>query len=41
VKLEPQGRGGTFHVSAKGKGGEAVTGTIRCETFMPHVAEGG
>jgi hypothetical protein len=41
VKLEPQGKGGTFRVQAKGPGGEAVTGTIRCEAFMPHVAEGG
>jgi hypothetical protein len=41
VKLETQGKGGTFRVQAKGPGGEAVMGSIRCEAFMPHVAEGG
>jgi hypothetical protein len=41
VKLETLDKGGTFRVQAKGPGGEAVMGMIRCEMFMPHVAEGG
>jgi hypothetical protein len=41
VRLETLDKGGTFHVTAKSPNGEAVSGMIRCEMFMPHVAEGG
>jgi hypothetical protein len=41
VTLQKTGSGGTFTVDAKSDGGAAITGTIQCETFAPHVAEGG
>lgn len=34
-------KGGTFTVDAKSKDGAAITGTITCDAFAPHGAEGG
>jgi hypothetical protein len=39
--VEKSGNGGTFTVDAKAASGVAVTGTIKCDSFAPHVAEGG
>ena len=39
--LAPSAKGGTFTVDAKGKAGEVVTGTIKCEAFTPAIDEGG
>jgi len=41
VALQPSGKGGVFTVDAKTAEGAAITGTIKCEVFAPHVAEGG
>ena len=41
VTLERAGNGGTFSVDAKTSGGAAITGTIKCDAFAPHTAEGG
>ena len=41
VKFQPSGKGGTFTVDAKGKAGEPVVGTFKCEAFTPAIAEGG
>jgi hypothetical protein len=41
VTFEPSGKGGTFRVDAKAADGSSITGTIRCDAFTPHVAEGG
>ena len=41
VTFEKSGTGGTFTLDAKTKDGAAITGTIRCEAFAPHIAEGG
>lgn len=41
VMLQPSGKGGVFTVDAKTPEGAAITGTIKCEVFAPHVAEGG
>jgi hypothetical protein len=41
VTLKPGGSGGTFTVDAKSSKGTAITGTITCDAFAPHVAEGG
>jgi hypothetical protein len=41
VKLQPNGKGGTFTIDAKAKSGEAVTGTIECSAFTAAIAEGG
>ena len=41
VKFQPSGKGGTFTVDAKGKAGEPVVGTFKCEAFTPAMAEGG
>ena len=41
VTLQKAGTGGTFTIEAKSGDGAAITGTIQCETFAPHVAEGG
>jgi hypothetical protein len=35
------GKGGTFTVEAKSKDGALITGTITCDAFAPHGAEGG
>lgn len=41
VKFEPAAKGGTFTVDAKAKSGEAISGTLKCETFTRAIAEGG
>jgi hypothetical protein len=41
VALQPSGKGGVFTVDAKTAEGAAIAGTIKCEVFAPHVAEGG
>jgi hypothetical protein len=41
VTLEKSGNGGTFPVDARAASGVAVIGTIKCDSFAPHVAEGG
>ena len=41
VTLAPAGKGGVFTVDAKTADGGAITGTIKCDAFAPHVAEGG
>jgi hypothetical protein len=41
VSMEQSGRGGTFTVYAKSAEGADIIGTIKCEAFAPHVAEGG
>jgi hypothetical protein len=41
VMLQPSGKGGVFTVDGKTSEGVAITGTIKCEVFAPHVAEGG
>jgi hypothetical protein len=41
VTLVPSGKGGTLTVDAKTRTGEAITGTIKCEAFTPHIADGG
>ena len=39
--FEAEGKRGTFRVQAKAADGTAIAGTITCEAFTPHVAEGG
>jgi outer membrane usher protein FimD/PapC len=41
VALATSGKGGVFTVDAKTADGAAITGTIKCDAFAPHVAEGG
>jgi hypothetical protein len=41
VMFEKSGSGGTFSVDARTSAGAAITGTIRCDAFAPHTAEGG
>lgn len=41
VTFVKSGDGGTFTVDARSKEGAAITGTIRCEAFGRHIAEGG
>jgi hypothetical protein len=41
VTFQKSGDGGTFTVDAKTKSGAAISGTIQCDTFAPHIAEGG
>ena len=41
VTFAKTGNGGTFTVEAKGKDGAPITGTITCNAFAPHAAEGG
>lgn len=41
VTFEPSGKGGTFRIDAKTADGRAVSGTVTCSAFTPHVAEGG
>ena len=41
VTLAPAGKGGEFTVDARSADGAAITGTIKCDAFAPHVAEGG
>ena len=41
VTFEPAGNGGTFRIAAKAPDGTSISGTIKCDAFTPHVAEGG
>jgi len=41
VTFEPAGKGGTFRVAAAAADGTAIAGTIKCDAFTPHIAEGG
>ena len=41
VKFDKSGTGGIFTVDAKTAKNVAITGTIKCDSFGPHVAEGG
>jgi hypothetical protein len=41
VTLEKSGSGGAFTIDAKTSDGASITGTIKCDAFAPHVAEGG
>ena len=41
VRLEKSGKGGTFTIDAKTAAGAAISGTITCDGFAPHIAEGG
>jgi hypothetical protein len=41
VTLAKSGNGGTFTIYAKAKDGAAISGTINCDAFAPHIAEGG
>lgn len=41
VTFEKSGTGGTFGVDARTSTGTAIAGTIRCDAFAPHTAEGG
>ena len=41
VTLAKAGEGGTFTLDAKTQNGTAISGTIKCSAFAPHLAEGG
>ena len=41
VTFEKSGAGGSFTLDARAKDGTAMTGTIKCDAFAPHIAEGG
>ena len=41
VTFAKAGEGGIFTVDAKTQNGTAISGTIKCSAFAPHVAEGG
>jgi hypothetical protein len=41
VSLAPSGKGGVFSIDAKAADGAVISGTIKCEAFAPHIAEGG
>ena len=41
VTFEKSGAGGLFTIAGKTKDGVAVSGTIKCDAFAPHIAEGG
>ena len=41
VALEKSGNGGIFSVDVKTSSGTPVSGTIKCDAFAPHMAEGG
>ena len=41
VTLKTSGDGGTFTIDAKAQDGTAISGTIGCDAFAPHLAEGG
>jgi len=41
VKFEKSGNGGTFTIGAKTARNVAIAGTIKCDSFAPHIAEGG
>lgn len=41
ASFEPSGKGGTFTLYAKSPEGADIIGTVTCDDFSPHVAEGG
>jgi hypothetical protein len=41
TQFEAAGKGGTFTVYAKSAEGADIIGTIKCDAFAPHIAEGG
>jgi hypothetical protein len=41
ITFEKAGAGGTFTIDAKSKDGAPISGTIKCDAFAPHGAEGG
>lgn len=41
ANLEPSGKGGTFTIYAKSAAGADIMGTVKCDAFAPHIAEGG
>jgi hypothetical protein len=41
TQLEAAGQGGTFTVYAKSAEGTDIIGTVKCDAFAPHIAEGG
>ena len=41
ASVEQAGKGGTFTVYAKSADGQDIIGTIKCDAFAPHIAEGG
>jgi hypothetical protein len=41
ITLAQSGKGGVFTIEAKAADGTAITGTIKCDAFAPHIAEGG
>lgn len=41
ASFEPSGKGGTFTLYAKSAEGVDIIGTITCDGFTPHAAEGG
>jgi hypothetical protein len=41
ITFAKTGAGGTFTIDARAKDGSAIGGTIRCDSFAPHIAEGG
>ena len=41
VTFEKSGAGGVFSITGKTKDGAALSGTIKCDAFAPHIAEGG
>ena len=41
MTLTPAGKGGTLTIDAKSKAGQAIAGTIKCDAFTPHIADGG
>jgi hypothetical protein len=41
VNFSAAGKGGAFVIDAKAADGTPITGTIKCDAFLPAVAEGG
>jgi len=41
VTLERSAAGGTFTIDSRTRDGAAISGTIKCDAFAPHIAEGG
>ena len=39
--FEPSGNGGSFRIDAKSANGQSISGSITCQAFTPHIAEGG
>ena len=41
ARMEKSGNGGIFTIDGRTKSGAPISGTIKCDAFAPHVAEGG